>query len=69
MVVDREEVLTAVTSVPKLPYNKDEERQKNGNVIVGTSRIYNPCFSLFHFSFGYVLRAFDKSIPSTTVAL
>jgi hypothetical protein len=41
---DREEVLTAVTSAPKLPYNKDDKRQKNENVLVGTLRIYNPYF-------------------------
>jgi hypothetical protein len=42
---DREEVLTAVMSVPKLPYNKDDKRQKNEYVLVGTLRIY----SLFPF--------------------
>jgi hypothetical protein len=61
---DREEVHTAVMSAPKLPYNKDDKRQNNENVIVGTLRRII-LVSLLHFSFGYALRAFDKSIPST----
>ena len=32
----KKKLLSAVTSAPKLPYNKDEGKQKNENVIVGT---------------------------------
>jgi hypothetical protein len=61
---DREEVLTAVTSAPKLPYNKDDRDIRmrmylsglQGSVIL---------ISLLHFSFGYALHAFNKSIPFT----
>jgi hypothetical protein len=48
MVVEKEEALTAVTSAPKLPYNKDEDIQKNENVNSGQGSLWNPCF-LFTF--------------------
>jgi hypothetical protein len=42
MVVEKEVALTAVTSAPKLPYNKDEEIQKNENVKLGQGSLWNP---------------------------
>jgi hypothetical protein len=61
---DREEVLTAVTSAPRLPYNKDDRAKRMRMYLLGLlgSVIL---ISLLHFSFGYALRAFDKSIPFT----
>jgi hypothetical protein len=62
---DREEVLTAVTSAPKLQYNKDDRDKRMRMYLSG---LYGSVIliSLLHFSFGYALRAsFDKSIPFT----
>jgi hypothetical protein len=64
---DREEGLTAVTSAPKLPYNKDDRDKRVRMQLSGLVRVCNDVILIFllHFSFDYALRAFDNSIPFT----